>query len=231
MRSASLSLLHRRRRSASKRRFQAPVFRSRRHKGTRERKKRVLREGRHSPRARRVLHFSVWRKAAFARRALWCAFGRFGRFRTLPGALGRPGRAESAGALHSSHGHQLADGPRQHQRGAAVGRGGRFVDDDQLVAQKAAQQPRRGVDVQAGAAPRSACRPRRWAPRRARIHPHVQRLLVQHHVRLDDAAAGAPGHASRFAGWPRAARICRTACSGCGARCPCSSNTVLLPAA
>ena len=68
------------------------------------------------------------------------------------------------------------------------------VDEDQPVAAVVSDQPRRRIHRQAGAGHDEQIRIRNG--RNGAIHGvTIQRLLIKHHIRLDDAAAGAPGHA------------------------------------
>ena len=57
-------------------------------------------------------------------------------------------------------------------------------------------QPRGGIDVQRGAADHQHIRLRQGADGCLQ-RPLIQPLLIEHHIRLDDAAAAAPGHALR----------------------------------
>ena len=81
-----------------------------------------------------------------------------------------------------------ADRGLDHQVCPGVCRGRRLVDDRQRGACKIAQQARRGVNVQRRTAYQQQVRTADGAHSRVERR-FIQRFSVQHHVRLDDAAA------------------------------------------
>ena len=108
------------------------------------------------------------------------------------GGLPEELRRRSASQL----GQGLADGVSNHQIRGQIPGHRRLVEEHQLVPLIVSNQPRGGIDVQGGAADHQHIRLRQGADGCLQ-RPLIQPLLIEHHIRLDDAAAAAPGHALR----------------------------------
>ena len=96
----------------------------------------------------------------------------------------------------SQLGQGLADGVSNHQIRGQIPGHRRLVEEHQPVPLIVSNQPRGGIDVQGGAADHQHIRLRQGADGCLQ-RPLIQPLLIEHHIRLDDAAAAAPGHALR----------------------------------
>ena len=88
----------------------------------------------------------------------------------------------------------LADGVGNHQPRRQIPGHRGLVDEGQLLASVVVDKSRGGPHIQGRAAHNQQIRLRNGLNGTI-YHPVVQRLLVQHHIRLDDAPAAAPGHA------------------------------------